>query len=521
MTDHDRRLPIYLLIDISESMVGEPLDGVEQGINLLFNNLKGDPRTIETAWISVITFARRARQVIPLTEVIRLSPPNLAVGPGTSLGAALDLLSERISREVQQRSDTIKGDYRPLVFLLTDGMPTDDWASALKNFKKAHPKLGGFIALGCGEDVDIEILKQITPIVFVMRDVTSEEMQKFFSFVSQSVSTASVSADRGTEKVVLPDSGLEYVGGKGGSESGSLKTPSQVILAARCGDTNKGYLMRYRLIKGSSDVYQAEEKAYPIGEDYFGEAGISATGQKIDSSKLKGFPPCPYCARPAWTLGKDKIDLVCSDTGDDGGGGGFAQVMFVLDCTGSMGGEIEGIKQNIQNFMDYIKSEGLSVEAGLIAFRDLEMREPPEVLKFKGHPFTDDAGDFKNQVSRLRAFGGGSNPGESSFDALVLACRQPFKDDVSRILVLITDEPPLIPDGEVRSINDVKSAMSGARIDQIHLVITHYIRSFYSGLHDSVKGETFILTRGGSHKLDFERLIMDIGKSITVTTRLG
>lgn len=516
---YNRRLPIYILIDCSESMVGEALDAVNVGLLSLVSDLRSDPVAIETAWLSLITFAGKARQITPLTEITRFSPPSLSVGPGTSLGAGFDLLAQCINREVRKSTPNQKGDWKPMVFLLTDGMPTDDWNGAIKRFQSSTSGIN-IIAIGCGEDIDTEILKAITPNVLLMKSMSPGDLKAFFKWVSTSVSTASVSASRdgrGANLPTPPAGVFETVGAVSAGEK-HVKTPSQVILAARCRDKKQGYLMRYRRISPTGDTYQAD-KAYRVGNDYFSEAAAAPVGRTLDSSKLKGAPPCPYCGRPGWSMAKDRTGLECSDRLELGNK--RARVMFVLDCTGSMAGEIDGVKNNIKDFMDYINSEGLSVEVGLIAFRDLECGEPPEILTFNGQPFTNNALDFKSKVSRLSASGGGSNPGESSFDAIVLACNQPFGEDNTRILVHITDEPPLVPDGRVRSVEDVISALSYANIDQIHIVIPEHLHSYYSPLHSRTKGSMFTLGKGGRGSAAFRGILLDIGKSISVTTRIG
>ena len=49
MSDYIRRLPVYLLLDCSGSMSGEPIEAVKQGIKALLTELKGDPQALETA----------------------------------------------------------------------------------------------------------------------------------------------------------------------------------------------------------------------------------------------------------------------------------------------------------------------------------------------------------------------------------------------------------------------------------------------------------------------------------------
>ena len=62
MADYTRRLPVYLLLDCSGSMMGEPIEAVRQGVKALLSELKGDPQALETAYLSVITFDGRWRR---------------------------------------------------------------------------------------------------------------------------------------------------------------------------------------------------------------------------------------------------------------------------------------------------------------------------------------------------------------------------------------------------------------------------------------------------------------------------
>lgn len=154
-----------------------------------------DPSAIETVHIAVITFDSQAKMVMPLTELTQFNPPNLNAGGTTSLGAALHLLGSSLDRDIVSNSSNRKGDYKPLVFLMTDGMPTDNWehqADAIKN--RTKQKVATIIALGCGGGVETSTLKRITEVVLMMDSVTPDQITQFFKWVSQSVSTASVSA---------------------------------------------------------------------------------------------------------------------------------------------------------------------------------------------------------------------------------------------------------------------------------------------------------------------------------------
>ncbi len=190
-----RRMPVYLLLDVSGSMAGAPVAAVEQGVQLLHNELISQPQAVELVHISVITFSSAANQVVPLTPLTSFVPPSLSAGGSTSLGDAFRKLGNALDREIIPNTSQAKGDFKPLVFLLTDGEPTDSWQSELNALNnRRDKKVGSIIALGCGGGVNVGILKTITPTVLLMTDVNSDNLRAFFKWVSASVSTASKKA---------------------------------------------------------------------------------------------------------------------------------------------------------------------------------------------------------------------------------------------------------------------------------------------------------------------------------------
>ena len=70
MEGYGRRLPVYLLLDCSGSMSGEPIEAVRQGIATLISDLQGDPQALETAYLSVITFDSSAQQVVVVPDCV-------------------------------------------------------------------------------------------------------------------------------------------------------------------------------------------------------------------------------------------------------------------------------------------------------------------------------------------------------------------------------------------------------------------------------------------------------------------
>lgn len=186
-----RRLPIYLLVATSASMQGVKIAAINDGITEIWQELMSDPRSAETVYISLITFADQVSQS-PLTPMAQFVPPQLSVaGRGVSLGAALHLLNESLDRDIILNVPSGKGDYTPIVFLLMDSPPTDDWqpeAQRLRSRSTARPL--HIIGLAIG-DASIYVMQQVTSTVLKMQYVTPEVWRQFFTWTSQSVRAAS------------------------------------------------------------------------------------------------------------------------------------------------------------------------------------------------------------------------------------------------------------------------------------------------------------------------------------------
>ena len=119
-----------------------------------------------------------------------------------------------------------------------------------------------------------------------------------------------------------------------------------------------------------------------------------------------------------FTLGKDTT-----------GGVNQADIIFVLDVTGSMEGEINGVKENIVEFADSLSFQGVDFRLGMVTFLD-------EVENI--YDFTDNVQLFQQYVNQQYAHGGGDLP-ENSLEALMAACQFDFRPAASRIFIWITD----------------------------------------------------------------------------------
>lgn len=200
-------------------------------------------------------------------------------------------------------------------------------------------------------------------------------------------------------------------------------------------------------------------------------------------------------------------------------------IMFVLDVTGSMSGPINGIRDGIIRFAEGLENEQLDVRVGLVAFRDAiadRNKEPFKVLMVGGKALTKDYAGFRTQVSMLKADGGGDTP-ESSYEGMVLATKQKFREKSTRILVLITDAPPKLVNGKTQAAANAASAavvraLKGKNIKQVHLVINAPELKYYTPLQKNAKGRWFSLAEASKGRDGFAGLLPELGAEIVRTT---
>ena len=302
-----RRLPIYFLIDVSESMVGEPIEQVQNGIATIIKELRTDPYALETVYVSIIAFAGKAKKLSPLTELYNFYPPKLPVGGGTSLGIALEFLMHDLDVSIQKTTLDEKGDWKPITFLFTDGNPTDEYEKAFDRWNQKYRRTANLVVISIGDNANVNTLGRITDNVLVLKNTDKETFKQFFKWVTASIKTSSVSvSETGSEELQLApikDDNLQKIDLE--KHLPAKIDDNFVVILAMCQNTKQRYLIKYRQQLADSEFNIMPNMktlsyrligAFPIDNEAYLELsdGRQAVG-KVNTSALYGFPACPCC----------------------------------------------------------------------------------------------------------------------------------------------------------------------------------------------------------------------------------
>lgn len=185
------RCPCVLLLDVSGSMNGRPLDELNAGLNVFKDELAADALATKRVEVAIVTFGP-VKVEAPFTSASTFYPPTLQSQGDTPMGAAIMQALNLVNERKQDYKSNGISYYRPWVFLITDGSPTDSWQAAAAAVREGEAsKNFAFFAIGV-QGANMEVLKQISS-----RDPLSLDGLKFrelFSWLSSSLRSVSRSS---------------------------------------------------------------------------------------------------------------------------------------------------------------------------------------------------------------------------------------------------------------------------------------------------------------------------------------
>lgn len=179
------RCPCILLLDTSASMSGPPIDELNAGLHVFRDELNNDTLASLRVEVAIVTFGGKVQVAQDFVGVPQFQPPKLKASGSTPMGqavhSALNLIKFR--KDTYQRAGIPF--FRPWMFLITDGAPTDKWEDAAQRIREDEAKKKVmFFSVGV-QGADMNVLSQMgdrTPLM--LRGLKFSQM---FQWLSRSV----------------------------------------------------------------------------------------------------------------------------------------------------------------------------------------------------------------------------------------------------------------------------------------------------------------------------------------------
>ncbi|MCX8500547.1 MAG: VWA domain-containing protein, partial [Alphaproteobacteria bacterium] len=142
------RCPCVLVLDRSASMAGEKIAALNRGFEEFRTAILGDSMALKRIELAIVSFGP-VELVCDFTTISDFMPPPFKADGDTPLGEAIELAVALIRNRKQVYKNNGVSYYRPWIFLITDGAPTDDWSEAARLVQEGESaKHFSFFAVG-------------------------------------------------------------------------------------------------------------------------------------------------------------------------------------------------------------------------------------------------------------------------------------------------------------------------------------------------------------------------------------
>ncbi len=205
------RCPCLLLLDTSTSMNGRPMAELNEGLRVFKAELMADAMATQRVEVGIVTFGPvRVHTQFQTADVF--TAPTLEANGDTPLGAAIDQGLDLLEARKRAYKEAGIAYYRPWVFLITDGAPTDAWRSAAARVREGDSarKSFSFFAVGV-EGADMQTLTQICSPDRPPLKLRGLSFRELFTWLSSSLGGVAKSQP-GQLVALAPPSGWSAVG---------------------------------------------------------------------------------------------------------------------------------------------------------------------------------------------------------------------------------------------------------------------------------------------------------------------
>ncbi len=199
-----------LLVDVSGSMDGKPIKELNNGLQEFYNALQQDSLALGRADVSIISFGSTVKIEMGFRPAEMYEAPTLTAYGLTSMNQGIiTALDEIEKRKTLYKSQGVKY-YRPWLFVLTDGLPTDDHmeSEAMQKLRTAiENKKVTYMPMGIGSNADLDQLKKYYPDSTSAKVTLSANATDFvsaFQWLSASLAEITHSDPKITQDVTLP-----------------------------------------------------------------------------------------------------------------------------------------------------------------------------------------------------------------------------------------------------------------------------------------------------------------------------
>lgn len=193
------RCPLVLVLDTSGSMAGEPIRELNEGLTVLAQDLAADDLASQRVEIAIVTFGPVA-VVQDFVVADQFEAPRLTTTGVTPLGAAVERAVDMVAARKEEYKAAGIAYFRPWIFLITDGAPTDKWAEAKRRVHQGEAdRAFSFFAVGVA-DADFAVLNELAP--RGAQALQGLAFRELFQWLSQS--QRQVSSSRPGDQVELP-----------------------------------------------------------------------------------------------------------------------------------------------------------------------------------------------------------------------------------------------------------------------------------------------------------------------------